>query len=582
MTANAWDESYDTIVAGTGVAGLSTALSAAERGLDVLILEKADELGGSTAWANTLWVGANHLARAEGIVDHRDDVIRYMRFVGGDQLREENLLAFVDEAPKALEFYESCGVRWRLMSSFVDHYYPDAPGSVGIGRCIEAELVSEHDLGELSGTIRTKPDESTHVTQDEVAGAGGHQNPAGWDNALLEERREKGLRGRGAALVIHLLKALLTREVEIERRVAVADLVVEAGRVVGVVTSDGRRLEARRGVALTTGGYESNPALVERFENLPGARSMFVETSEGDGLVLGSQAGGGITVIQNNMAVLLGFSIPASQTQGENFRLAGILELLAPHTIVVNQYGRRFADESYFQNLAARLRDFDVAGHGPANWPSFLVFDQQFVDKFSFAGGVPGEVPDWVTRADTASQLARKLGIDPSGLTHTVERFNGFAEAGVDEDFSRPSYEWSVSDRERSEGDSPNPSLGSLSQAPYYGIELFTAPFSSAGLSINAHAQVIDLRDQPIPGLYSAGNAAAHTEYGIGYQAGYSLASGLTFGYLAGRHMAYQEKRRPRDHASSHQLSRRTAQCFATRQHTPHAAAREGLKEEHP
>lgn len=538
MTSNTWDERYDAVVAGSGVSGLATALSAAEHGLEVVILEKADELGGTTAFANTLWVGNNHLARAEGIADNREDVLRYMRFVGGDQLREENLLAFVDESPRALEFFEACGVGWRLMNSFIDHYYPKAPGSIGIGRCVEAELVSENDLGDLAGMVRTKPDESTHATQDEVAAAGGHQNPNGWDAELLEKRRAERIRGRGAALVIHLLKALLARGVKVERNVAIADLVRENGRVVGVVTSDGRRIGARRGVSLTTGGYESNDALVERFENLPGCRSMFVESSEGDGLVMGSAVGGGITVIQNNMAVLLGFVLPASGTRAETFRLAGILELLAPHTMVVNKSGRRFADESYFQSLAARLRDFDVAGHGPANWPSFLIFDQQFVDRFSFAGSPPGTVPDWVPRAGSVSELADHLGVDPAGLTDTVERFNAYAASGVDKDFGRPGYEWSVSDRERFGGDSSNPSLGTIVRPPFFGVELFTAPFSSAGLSINENAQVTDLRDRAIPGLYAAGNAAAHTEYGIGYQAGYSLASGLTFGFIAGRHMA--------------------------------------------
>ena len=62
--------------------------------------------------------------------------------------------------------------------------------------------------------------------------------------------------------------------------------------------------------------------------------------------------------------------------------------------------------------------------------------------------------------------------------------------------------------------------------------------FASGGLVANASAQVINQRGLPIPGLYAAGNNAVHTEYGVGYQAGFSLGSGMTFGYLAARHMA--------------------------------------------
>lgn len=539
MSATKWDDSFDVVVAGSGVAGLATALAAAALGLEVAVLEKAQLLGGSTALANTLWVGNNHLARKAGIEDDREDVLRYMRFVGGDQIRDENLLAFVDAAPNSLKFFEDCGVRWRLMSTIVDHYYPAVPGSIGVGRSVEAELISENELGELVGTVRVKPDESTHVTQDEVYAAGGHQNPKGWDSALIEERRANRIRGRGAALVIHMLKGLQARGVTIERGVGVNELVVIDGRVAGVETSDGRRIGARRGVALTTGGYESNAALMARFENLPGCRSMFVESSVGDGLALGSAVGGGVSIIQNNMAVLLGFDVPESDGKAPTFRLAGILELLAPHTMVVNRWGRRFADESYFQNVAARLRDFDVATHQPANWPCYLIFDQQFVDKFSFAGAASGaQVPAWVARSETVAGLASALEVDAAGLESTVEQFNTYAASGLDTDFGRPSYEWSVSQRESFWGEYVNPSLGSIAEPPFYGIRLYTAPFSSAGLSIDDNAQVTDLNDKPIPGLYSAGNAAAHTEYGIGYQAGYSLASGLTFGYLAARHMA--------------------------------------------
>ena len=84
--------------------------------------------------------------------------------------------------------------------------------------------------------------------------------------------------------------------------------------------------------------------------------------------------------------------------------------------------------------------------------------------------------------------------------------------------------------------------LGTVEEPPFYGIELHPAGGSSAGLLTNAHAQVIHQRRRPIPGLYASGNAASATEQGVGYQAGLSLASSMTFSYLATRHMLGSDK----------------------------------------
>ena len=154
-----------------------------------------------------------------------------------------------------------------------------------------------------------------------------------------------------------------------------------------------------------------------------------------------------------------------------------------------------------------------------------------------------GAIPAWVARADTLEALAGALGIDPAGLVRTVATFNDFAKAGVDADFGRGKTIWSLARKDqwkptRADERYINPSLGTLRIAPFYGVELHPSAFASAGLLTNARAQVVNQRQQPIPGLYAAGNAAAHTEYGVGYQAGHSFAAGMIFGYLAARHMA--------------------------------------------
>jgi 3-oxosteroid 1-dehydrogenase len=144
-------------------------------------------------------------------------------------------------------------------------------------------------------------------------------------------------------------------------------------------------------------------------------------------------------------------------------------------------------------------------------------------------------VPQTVSRAGTLPELAAKLGIDGGELEQTVRRFNGFVESGTDEDFHRGEHQWKLASATAGQGG--NGSLGTLEEPPFYGIELHPAGGSSVGLLTDVHAQVIHQRRRPIPGLYASGNAAAATEQGVGYQAGLSLASAMTFSYLAVRHM---------------------------------------------
>jgi 3-oxosteroid 1-dehydrogenase len=296
---------------------------------------------------------------------------------------------------------------------------------------------------------------------------------------------------------------------------------------------------------LACGAYESNAAMTAAYEGLPGWLSMFPPSIDGDGIVMAAEIGARTRTIHNNLALFLGFNIPGNHP-GEPplFRIVGISEMFCPHTMVVNRDGRRFADETYFQAMAPHLRRYDVKMRRHANLPCFLIFDQQYADGFSFVDAPRGsEIPSWVSRADSVDGLAAKLGIDPVGLAATVERFNDFARRGADDDFARGTAAWSLAKKDqwkptRADERYVNPSLGTLRIPPFYGVELHPSAFASAGLVTDAGAQVINQRGAPIAGLYAAGNNAAHTEYGVGYQAGFSLGSAMTFGYLAARQMA--------------------------------------------
>jgi 3-oxosteroid 1-dehydrogenase len=540
-----FDESYDVVVIGSGIAGVATALAARELGLRPVLLEKADKLGGGTAFSmGGIWIGMNHLMLAAGYKDSRDEVLSYMRFIGAEETDEERLVAYVDRGPEALKFFEDLGVRFRISRGLTDHYFGVAPGSVAEGRCLNTEFIAATDLGEWQDAILSPRDTPIEVNSTELFEWGGIANIDNWPKEIMAERRRKKIRTRGVGVITHFVKQLLARGVTIKGGTRALNLVVENGRVTGVVTERGR-IGGARGVMLACGAYESNPAMAQAYEGLPGFLSMFPPTIDGDGMIMGAELGAQIRTIRNNLAVFLGFNIPGKHAGEEPlFRIVGISEMFCPHTMVVNRDGARFADETYFQHMVPALRRYDVKHHRHANLPCYLIFDQQYVDGFSFIDAPRGAaVPAWVSRANSVEELARLLKIDPAGLAATVARFNAFARNGVDEDFQRGEAAWCLAKKDvwkptRADETYVSPTLGTLRIPPFYGVELHPSVFASGGLVANASAQVVDQRSRAIPGLYAAGNNAVHTEYGVGYQAGFSLGSGMTFGYLAARHMA--------------------------------------------
>lgn len=540
-----FDETHNVVVIGSGIGGVATALATREAGLRPVLIEKAAKLGGGTSFSmGGIWIGCNHLMLAAGYQDTRHDVLSYMRFVGAEETDDERLIAYVDRGPEALKFFEDCGVHFRISRGLTDHYFGVAPGSVAEGRCLNTDFIAATDLGEWQDAILAPRDTPIEVNSEELFSWGGIANINNWPKAILEERRAKKIRTRGVGVITHFVKQLLARGVPIRSGTRALSLTTEDGRVAGVVTDKGR-LRATHGVMLACGAYEFNPAMAHAYEGLPGFLSMFPPTIDGDGMIMGAELGAQIRTIRNNLAVFLGFNIPGKHPGEEAlFRIVGISEMFCPHTIVVNRDGARFADETYFQNMVPSLRHYDVKQHRHTNLPCYLIFDQQYIDGFAFIDAPRGsEVPPWVARATSIEGLAGKLNINPAGLSATLARFNGFARKGVDDDFRRGEAAWCLAKKDvrkptRADETYISPTLGTLRIPPFYGVELHPSVFASAGLVANACAQVINQRGRPIPGLYAAGNNAVHTEYGVGYQAGFSLGSGMTFGYLAARHMA--------------------------------------------
>jgi len=536
------DLEVDIIAVGSGMGASCAALAAQALGLETVILEKSDVYGGGTTYSyGIVWVGDNHLERALGIEDSKEDVYDYLFHLAAGHELESSLRAYIDNAPEALKFFcDDVGIPFYVAPGFPDYFQGMAPGSLGEGRNLQVRPFEAKSLGKWHDQLRAAPAVTHRATFEEVAGWGGRAKPQNWDRQLIRERMEQDIRTFGAGLIGHLMSAVLRRNIHFHLETPVQSLIVEDGRVQGVIARQGDRdirIMARRGVVLATGSNVRNEALTERSSEFHATNTLLPPSVDGDAIVIAGEIGAAISVKPQFQQDLL-YVIPGEEHYGTPlFRGVTNNESGFPHSILVNLDGNRFSDESIGQQVGSTLRNFDVRRHRYVNVPCFLVFDQTYLDKYGLGSIQPGQdTPEWLIRNKSIKGLAQDLGIDSDGLSKTIRRFNRFAAAGIDQDFGRGEFPFANS----VSGDlthKPNPNLGPLDHPPYHGLPLEPAAAGSTRLVTNEFAQVMHLRGRPIPGLYACGSASAHY-YGIGYQAGCELGGAMTFGYLAAKHAA--------------------------------------------
>lgn len=530
--------SADLVVLGSGIAGCAAALAGRALGMDVLLIEKSQQLGGMTTQSGgVIWTGAYHFA---GQAAEREDAIAYLRYLSGGLHEEDKMLAFASGCGPALDFFQGLGIRLRLAKGYPDIFYPDASGSKAEGHVYECEPFPMDRLGSWKDRVRRSlywRSQPRGATYNDLLAWGGPTDPTRWDRQVLEQRNADGDQcGFGYGLLGWFLHGAIEHKTDILTGQAVDSLLRNGdGGVSGVRLAGGQEIAARAGVIVATGGYGANKFLARHLDEVEDWSSSAPREQTGDGLIMAAEAGAAIRRITPNISLGLGF--PVEEADGTEFRTASSNFLNRPHSIMVNAEGRRFADESSFQTVAGAMAHFDVKSHQFVNRPVYLVFDQQLVDRFGLSAfGVEGTLPDWIRQADSPADLASQFGLPADSLGETLERFNAMVEAGVDKDFHRGELRWARLRGATSSG--ANPNLGTICKAPFYGLRLRTGGIASAGVLTDAHGQAVSWRGRTIPGLYCLGDAAARTEYGVGYQAGLNLSSGMTFAHIATQHIA--------------------------------------------
>ena len=549
-----WDQSFDVVVVGSGAGGMTAALTARAAGARVVIVEKADRYGGSTALSGGgIWAPNNPTLRRAGLGDDPEDVRRYLHAVVGDRVPAARLDTFAAAAPLALEFLErqSPHMRFFWCRGYSD-YHPEYPGGRPAGRSIEAKPFDKRRLGAME----------SQLLESGISGPAGlwitatdfhdlNQATRTWlgKRALLRAAGRVAtnlvLRRRmattGQALIARLRMALADAGVELWLSCPVTELVTEAAnggtRVAGVVVErDGRpvRLEAAAGVILATGGFDHNPELRAKYlTDVERDWSMGAPTNTGDGIRLGEDLGAALDLMDD------AWWMPAiEQPKGNLFPL--VSERSMPGSIIVNQAGRRFTNESapYVNFIHDQLRlEREAGGHVPA----WFIMDHRARQRYQFAGIPPYQAlpKSWfkigtLFSSSTVEGLAGKIGVPADALGETVQRFNAMARTGRDDEFQRGD---SAYDRYYGDPTLPNPCLNELVKGPYYAARLVPGDLGTkGGLVTDEQARVLREDGAPIGGLYAVGNTSASVMGNEYAGAGATIGPSLTFGWVAARH----------------------------------------------
>ena len=463
----------DLVVLGAGPAGLSAAITAAENGLKVILLEKTSVSGGCAKYGmGPLAIGSTYQAE-QGINLDLTQLVsefsEYTHFRTNLPLVQE----YFSRSNETLEWLESMGVQFEEAAKYFEKSY------------------------------------------------------ATWHLVLSEDGVHGG--GQAKTMTDHLEARAVELGVEIRFDTPACRLELTDGAVSGVCATDAEGTTglhvACKAAVVACGGFGNNEEMVKEQFGLTLKQDFFgmqFPGHEGDGVHMVWEAGGKRSTMIEEMI----YDIFRPETEGSY--TSDIKLVMQQGNLIVNQQGKRFFNEEQVQNTTYMG---NALCHQTGN-TGFAIVDEDIKNGYVQANEVPFFSKVWncddfsnfdanfdemeasgynaIVRADTLDELAEKLGIDAEGLKATVEEYNAVCEAGADPLGKAAEY------------------LKPIKTAPFYGAQFFPSSYGTlGGIWVDEELRVFGADDAPIAGLFSAGTDSC-TVYGDSYM---FLLPGNTMGY---------------------------------------------------
>ncbi|KVQ61114.1 FAD-dependent oxidoreductase [Burkholderia territorii] len=578
------DQTCDVIVIGSGAGGLSTAITARKEGLDVIVLEKEAWFGGTTAYSGgVLWIPGNRHAGANGVEDTAEAARRYMRNELGPFFDEAAVDAFLRTGPQMLDFFER-ETEVKFLPTLYPDYHPDIDGGVDIGRSVVAAPYDARRLG--ADIVRLRPPLKS-ITFIGMMFNSSNSDLKHFFNAtrsirsamyvgrrLASHLKDLVLYRRGVqitsgnALAARLAKSALDLKIPIMTGTGAQELIVENGRVCGVVarTANGlMNIKARHGVVLACGGFSHDKARISAA--YPHVASGGVHLSPvpagntGDGARLAEQAGGSVEIRYPQPAAWM----PVSQVpmgKGQSGVFPHLVDRYKPGVIGVLRDGRRFTNESNsYHDVGAAMIE---ACKGQSETAMWLVCGERTIRKYGLGFAKPAPVPvgplvrnGYLVKGRSLAEVAMRAGIDAGNLENTVREYDLHAAQGHDPGFGRgtTSFNRYLGDPDNT----PNPCVAPVGAGPYYALKVVMGDLGTFdGIKTSVTGEVLK-EGQPIPGLYAVGNDRASVMGGNYPGAGITLGPIMTFGFITGRHIAQHARNEKK--AGAHARTTESAQA---------------------
>ena len=492
--AKADDATYNTdiVIVGAGGAGMTAALTAAEKGADVIILESQAAVGGNSVRATGGMNAADTPAQDENEFGESAGVEKTLKTARTTYADNVTITKLAEEVEKQWADYQANPVG-----------YFDSDELMELDTMIGGKGINDPELVEtLCANSADAIDwlDEHGITLHDVSSFGGA--------SVKRIHRPVNAEGKTVSVGSYMIPLLEENcekaGVQILLNTTANEILTDANGAVAGIKATGSTGETvtvnAKAVVLTTGGFGANLDMVVKYKpELKGFMTTNAAGIQGQGIEM-AEAIGAATVDMDQIQIHPTVEANTAALITEGLRGDG--------AVLINAEGKRFIDEVGTRDVVSAA---EIAQTGSYSW---LVVDQAMVDASSVIQGYIKK--GYTVTGETYEELGKAMGVDAAAFAETMDKWNGYVEAKNDPDFGRTSF--------------ANP----LNTAPYYAVKVTAGVHHTmGGLKINANTEVLNEKGEVIPGLFAAGEVTGGV-HGANRLGGNAVADFTVFGRIAG------------------------------------------------